>query len=94
MGDTIAFCSTCLSPTPGLCVKEYRAMLKAAVEKKLKADGIIASRPANDIAVSADVDLGNNMRDIMDDLGVLSECCRISLMSFAYQPVIGEGGQM
>ena len=92
MGDCISFCNRCLSPTPGLCIAEYRKQLIARVEKQLAADQVKVVRPANDIAVSADVDLGDDMRKVMDDLGVLTECCRITLMSYAERPVIGEGG--
>ena len=80
MGDTRSTCNLCNSPHIGFIADVYSEELK----KRIISTGIPDEKTINLRLTSAEVNFKNDeIRKLMDDLGVRTDCCRISLMSFA-----------
>ncbi len=73
MTNVLGCCKHCGNPMPGLVFETFRK----EVDKNQPAN------PTNKTYVSEVRDKG--YRELMDSLGILKDCCRISLMSF-YTP--------
>jgi DNA-directed RNA polymerase subunit N (RpoN/RPB10) len=72
--DTVGHCKRCGNQLPGLIYKAYKNELKKLIESN--------HRDPNDLLISAEADIKDNrIRDLLDDLMIFTDCCRITIIA-------------
>ena len=80
MGDVRSTCIQCNNPHIGFIATKYIEELNKLINAQIKDPQV----QPNSLFISAEIVFGNDEnRKLIDDLGVMNECCRCSLMAHA-----------
>jgi DNA-directed RNA polymerase subunit N (RpoN/RPB10) len=74
MCDAVSCCKECGNPLLGIVYIKFKEELKKLI--------VANHRDPHDLLVSCEVDFKDNrIRELMDDLGIIKECCRVRLLT-------------